>query len=220
MKNRLVIAFILLILLSTYKPQKLYLNNTFNIEEIEIEIENNIILKDNEIKINLISLYNKNLIFLKTSNIIKVLQKEDFIKSFEIKKIYPNKIKIKIFEKNPIAILQNNKKKFYLSENIKLINFTDDENFKNLPIVFGNKNDFKVLYKKLKKINFPIETVKSYYLYKSKRWDLKTYKNKIIKLPSNNYTKNLENFMNLRKKNNFDKYTIFDYRINSQLILK
>ena len=114
MKNRLVIAFILLILLSTYKPQKLYLNNTFNIEEIEIEIENNIILKDNEIKINLISLYNKNLIFLKTSNIIKVLQKEDFIKSFEIKKIYPNKIKIKIFEKNPIAILQNNKKKFYL----------------------------------------------------------------------------------------------------------
>jgi|TARA_B110000881_G_C18515451_1_gene484624 cell division septal protein FtsQ len=220
MKNRLVIAFILLILLSTYKPQKLYLNNTFNIEEIEIEIENNIILKDNEIKINLISLYNKNLIFLKTSNIIKVLQKEDFIKSFEIKKIYPNKIKIKIFEKNPIAILQNNKKKFYLSENIKLINFTDDENFKNLPIVFGNKNDFKVLYKKLKKINFPLETVKSYYLYKSKRWDLKTYKNKIIKLPSNNYTKNLENFMNLRKKNNFDKYTIFDYRINSQLILK
>jgi len=220
MKNRLVIAFILLILLSTYKPQKLYLNNTFNIEEIEIEIENNIILKDYEIKINLISLYNKNLIFLKTSNIIKVLQKEDFIKSFEIKKIYPNKIKIKIFEKNPIAILQNNKKKFYLSENIKLINFTDDENFKNLPIVFGNKNDFKVLYKKLKKINFPIETVKSYYLYKSKRWDLKTYKNKIIKLPSNNYTKNLENFMNLRKKNNFDKYTIFDYRINSQLILK
>ena len=116
--------------------------------------------------------------------------------------------------------MQNNKKKFYLSENIKLINFTDDENFKNLPIVFGNKNDFKVLYKKLKKINFPIETVKSYYLYKSKRWDLKTYKNKIIKLPSNNYTKNLENFMNLRKKNNFDKYTIFDYRINSQLILK
>ena len=220
MKNRLVIAFILLILLSTYKPQKLYLNNTFNIEEIEIEIENNIILKDYEIKINLISLYNKNLIFLKTSNIIKVLQKEDFIKSFEIKKIYPNKIKIKIFEKNPIAILQNNKKKFYLSENIKLINFTDDENFKNLPIVFGNKNDFKVLYKKLKKINFPLETVKSYYLYKSKRWDLKTYKNKIIKLPSNNYTKNLENFMNLRKKNNFDKYTIFDYRINSQLILK
>jgi cell division septal protein FtsQ len=220
MKNRLVIAFILLILLSTYKPQKLYLNNTFNIEEIEIEIENNIILKNKEIKINLISLYNKNLIFLKTSNIIKVLQKEDFIKSFEIKKIYPNKIKIKIFEKNPIAILQNNKKKFYLSENIKLINFTDDENFKNLPIVFGNKNDFKVLYKKLKKINFPLETVKSYYLYKSKRWDLKTYKNKIIKLPSNNYTKNLENFMNLRKKNNFDKYTIFDYRINSQLILK
>ena len=29
MKNRLVIAFILLILLSTYKPQKLYLNKGF-----------------------------------------------------------------------------------------------------------------------------------------------------------------------------------------------
>ena len=37
------------------------------------------------------------------------LEEIDIIKSFEIKKVYPNKIKIKIFEKKPIAILQNKK---------------------------------------------------------------------------------------------------------------
>ena len=42
----------------------------------------------------------------------------------------------------------------------------------------------------------------------------------IIKLPPKNYTKSLENFMNLRSNNNFDKYKVFDYRINNQLILK
>ena len=45
--------------------------------------------------------------------------------------------------------------------------------------------------------------------------------NKItIKLPTKNYIKGLKNFMDLSKDNNFDKYKVFDYRINNQLILK
>ena len=37
---------------------------------------------------------------------------------------------IKISEKKPIAILQSKKNKYYLSENIELINFRDIENYK------------------------------------------------------------------------------------------
>ena len=218
MKKRLVIAIALLVLFSTYKPRKLFLINKFNIEIIEVE--NNLILKKNEINNDLAFLYNTNIFFLNKSNIEKAFKKKSFIESFEIKKVYPNKLKIKIFEKKPILILIYKKKRFYISDNMELINYSDLEEYKNLPIVFGDKENFKILYKNLKKINFPLDLIKNYYLFESNRWDLETYNNKLIKLPSENYSKSLKNFINLNKKKNFDKYKVFDYRIKNQLILK
>ena len=218
MKKRLIIALALLVLFSTYTSQRLFFSNKFNIKEIKIE--NNFILKDENIKKNLIFLYEANLITLNTSDIERMFKKKDFIESFEVKKIYPNKLKIKVYEKKPIAILQLKKKKFYISDNFELINFKYLENYKNLPLVFGNIENFKILYGDLKKINFPLNLISKYYLYESKRWDLETYNKVVIKLPSENYITSLKNFMNLKKKNDFDKYIIFDYRINDQLILK
>ena len=72
----------------------------------------------------------------------------------------------------------------------------------------------------LKKINFPLDIIKKYSLYKTNRWDLETKNNQVIKLPSKNYLKNLENFLDLKSKNDFEKYKLFDYRISNQLILK
>ena len=43
---------------------------------------------------------------------MKNIKEKSFIESFEIKKIYPNKLKIKIFEKKPIAIYNIKKKNF------------------------------------------------------------------------------------------------------------
>ena len=43
--------------------------------------------------------------------------------------------------------------------------------------------------------------------------------NRIIKLPVNNFIESLKNFKEIEKKINFEKYTIFDYRIKNQLIL-
>ena len=218
MKNRLVIALSLLLLFSTYKSQKLVLFGIFKIKEINVE--NNFILKDENIKRTLFYLYNENLVFLKKNNVKDVLEKIDFIDSFELKKIYPNKLKIKIFEKRPIAILHLDKKKYYLDENINLIDYIDLKNYKDLPIVFGNRRSFKILNDDLKKIDFPINTIQNYYLHDSKRWDLETARKIKIKLPSNNYVKSLKNFMIHVDKENFKKYKIFDYRINNQLILK
>ena len=218
MKKRLIIALLLLMLLSTYKPQNFILSNGLNIEEIKIE--NNFILNEADIKKELNFLYQKNLIFLRNTEIANILKQIDFIKSFEIKKIYPKKIIIKIYEKKPIAILQYKKDKFYVSESINLINFIVLENYKNLPIVFGKKKNFKELYINLKKIDFPLDLIKKYYFYESNRWDLEIYQKKIIKLPTKNYIQSLEKFINFKMENNLDKYKVFDYRINNQLILK
>ena len=218
MKKRFIIGILLLVLLSTYKPEKLVLETKFNIKEIIIE--NNYILEDREIKKNLVKLYGKNLFFLNIDNIKDDLIKLEFIESYEVRKIYPNKLRIKIFEKNPIAILEYKKEKFFYTKKGELIDYKDLENFKNLPIVDGNRENFKILYNNLKKINFSIKQIKKFYYFESNRWDLLTLKDKTVKLPINNYTKSLENFSNLINDNNFDKYTIFDYRIDNQLILK
>jgi cell division septal protein FtsQ len=218
MKKQFVFAFIFLVLFSTYKSKKSFSVNKFKIENIYIE--NNLILTNEEIREGLDFLYDTNLLFLNTSGIERVLKKKDFIKDFKIKKIYPNKIKIVVFEKKPIFILQQKKKKFYIDDNINLIHYSELKDFKHLPVVFGKKENFRTFYQNLKKINFPLNLIKSYYFFESNRWDLETPEKKIIKLPSENYIESLKNFIKLQKTNDFEKFKTFDYRMNNQLILK
>ena len=116
MKKRLIIALSLLILLTTINLQQSFVISKFNLKTIVIE--NNLLLKDKDIKNSLIPFYNKNLIFLNNNEFKKVLMQNSFIESFNIKKKYPSTLKVKIFEKKPIVILQNKKNKFYLSEKI------------------------------------------------------------------------------------------------------
>ena len=218
MKKRLVIALFLLILFTTFNSQQKFIISYFDLKTIEIE--NNLLLKDNDIKNLLISFYNKNLVLLNNNEVKKALMQNSLIESFKIKKKYPNTLKVKIFEKKPIAVLFDKKNKFYLSEKIDLIEFRNLPNYQTLPYVLGNKDDFKIFYNNLKKINFPLNVVKKYTLYETDRWDLETKDNQVIRLPSKNYTKSLENFLNLKSKNDFEKYELFDYRISNQLILR
>jgi len=218
MKKRLVIAIALLILLTTINSHQKIAISKFNLKEIIIE--NNLLLKDKDIINLLFPIYNKNLLFLKNTEVKRALMQNSFIESFDIKKKYPSTLKIRVFEKRPIAILLNKKNKFYLSEKIDLIEFKSLPDYQNLPYVFGNKDDFKIFYKDLKKINFPTDLIEKYTLYETRRWDLEIKNKKVIKLPSKNYITSLENFLDLKGKNSFEKYKLFDYRISNQLILK
>jgi Cell division septal protein len=218
MKKRLIIAAALLVLLTTINTKQEIIISKFNIKEIRID--NNFILKDKELKKLLSQIYDKNLIFLSNNEIEKSLMKNNFIESFKIKKIYPNTLKIKIYEKKPIAILFKKKKKFYLSKKMEIIQFRKIKNYRELPYVFGNEKNFKKFYTDLKKIDFPFNIIQKYTLFEFNRWDIETVSDKLIKLPPENYLKSLKNFLDIRNKNNFKKYKVFDYRIENQLILK
>ncbi len=219
MKKRLIVGLLLLFLLSTYNIK--FKENFFsNLQIKHITIENNKIIKEEEIKKKLSFLYETNFFFLKTKNIEKKLKEIQFIESYQIKKIYPNNLKIKIIEKKPIVIIQRMKEKKYFTDRGDLIDFRDIKKFKDLPTVFGDEKSFAAFHLNLKKINFPFEEIKKFYLFKSKRWDLLTLKNQLIKLPVNDYNKSLLNFISLKDQANFEKYEIFDYRIKDQLILK
>ena len=173
MKRRLIFAIILLILFSTISIKENIVITKFNLEKISVE--NNYLLKKEDITKLLIPIYNKNLLLLNYSEIEKILN---------------------------------------------LIKFKKLKDYENLPSIFGNKDQFKILFESLNEINFPNKIITKYILFESNRWDLETVNKKIIKLPNKNYTKSLENYLKLIKNNNFNKYEVFDYRIPGQLILK
>ncbi len=218
MKKSFFALIILFIFLTTYTPKFDFISDSyFSIKKIHIE--GNSTLNSDEIVKKLNFLYRENLFFLNTREIEKILKNENFIESFSIKKVYLNTLKIIIVEKEPIAILQNKKKKFYISNKGDFINFRDIERYKDLPIVFGNGKFFYYLYRDLKDIKFPLETIKSFYFFESGRWDLVMHDDKLIKLPIKDYLISLKNYMDSKKNNEFNNYKIFDYRIKDQLIL-
>ena len=186
MKKSLFGLIVLFVFLTTYTPKFSFnTNSVLNIQKIIIE--NNLIIESGKIKKKLIFLYDKNLFFLNNKTIQEKLKNEDFIESFSTKKIYPNTLKLMIKEKKPIAILQNKKKKLYISDKGNLINFIDIEAYNDLPVVFGNGREFYSLYKNIQNIKFPLEMIKSFYSFESGRWDLIMHDNKVIKLPIKNY---------------------------------
>ena len=218
MKKRIIIALILLISLTTITSDQKIIFSIFSLKKITIE--NNSLLKENDIKKSLEPIYDKNLFQLNNKEIKKILLQNSLIDSFKIKKKYPNTLKIEIFEKKPIAILFDKKQKFYISEKIDLIDYNMLNIDNNLPYVLGNKDDFKIFYDNLRKIKFPFNSVKKYILYENNRWDLETLNNKTIKLSPQNYKDNLEHYLNLINKKEFKNYNLYDFRIKNQLILK
>ena len=219
MIKRLIIATSLITLFSTYINHDENLSiKKFRIKEIAFE--NNFILDKKDLKKKLDFLYEKNIFLLKSINLEKKLDKIDFIDSYEIKKIYPNKLKIKIFEREPIAVIQDKNIKYYFTKKYKIIEFFENDKFSNLPIVIGGLNNFKDFYRNLEKSDISIREIEKIYYYKSGRWDLITKNKQTVKLPSKNYTQSINNFVTIKDQSNFNTYKIFDYRISDQLILR
>ena len=221
MRNLKLIALLILFLsLTTFNPfgNK---KNHFQIFKVNnIIISGNHLLDKNKIKNDLSSLVGKNLTFVGNEDLDFVLKNYNLIKRVNIKKIFPNTIKLIIEEKKLIAIIQNKKKKFYLTEDGNSVNFKEIIKKQKLPVVFGNEKSFLELYKIMEEINFPVEKIEKYLFFEIGRWDIIFEDKKIIRLPSNDYKLSLENFLNIISNNDMEKIMIFDYRIKDQLILK
>ena len=216
---KLLSLLILLLLLSTYYPTY-KIRNTILIFTIKnVEVENNKVLDSKKIINELENLKGKSLLFVDREIIKSAINKFDFISSFQVKKIYPKTIRIKIFEKKPVAIYIEEKNKFYISEKGDLIKYIEIDYYNNLPLLFGKKTNFNIFFEGLKNVNFPISDIKSFHYFEIGRWDIILNDEKIIKLPKENYADMLENFLLIKNDKSFDKYKIFDYRIKDQLIL-
>ena len=209
-----------LILFTTYTPNYKSKNKSLIFPIKNIEIINNRVIDSNTLAKQLDFLKGKNIFFINNKTIKSILTKFDFIKGFEVKKIYPRTIKIILSERKPVAIYIDGKKKFYISDKGSLIKYIELNYYNNLPLVFGKNINFDNIFSTLKIVNFPIKEIKSFYYFEIDRWDIILKNDKIIKLPSKDYSEALDNFILINEDENFEKFNTFDYRIKDQLILK
>ena len=220
LKNKFFLLIFLFITLTTYNfnDQKKNFSIIFPIKEIIIE--NTHAFDLNQLKSKLEFLKDTSLLFLKKKEIIKVTNEYDFISSIQLKKKYPNTLKILISEIIPVATEIYGKKKYYLTREGKKINYTELDIFKKLPSIFGNHKNFSSFYNKLEINNFDIYKIKAFYYFDTGRWDIVLRDERTIKLPETNYENILKETESILSDSSFYKYKIFDYRIKDQLILR
>ena len=222
---RIALLLLLLIFLSTFNPIELNLiskkdNKLFKIKNIEIQ--NNILVKEKEIKERLQEILEKNIFFIEEKDIKKPIAKIDFLEKIEVRKKYPNTIIITVFETKPTAIVFKNKDKYLLDSSSNLISFQDNNHYNELPNIFGEnaEKNFIGFLNKLRKNNFPTEQITDFYYFQIGRWDVQFLNNKIIKFPQDSINEAIIKAVELLNREDFKNYNIIDLRVVGKIIVE
>ena len=216
-KKKILGYFLLFFLLTTFNNLYFIKSNKFNLTNIYVngldEKINSQILRD------LKTITFENIFFLNKEFLKNVIEDYDLVGSYQIKKIYPNSIRVDIKKTEFLAITYINNEKFLIGSNGKLI---QSELFKkDLPVIFGKIeiNNFLELIEILRNSNFDINNISEFYSYRSGRWDIKTKTNLLYRLPREKLLSSL-NFINeINKEKSFDNKNVIDLRNPNYLIL-
>ena len=164
----------------------------------------------------------KNIFLISQKNFTNILNKNNLIQSFSVKKKYPNSILINIKKADFLAITNIKNKKYLVGSNGKLIDYHSINNHeKKLPFIFGkvDYSDFIYFKKIVDKSEFNYENITSLYHFPNNRWDVKTKNGILIKLPEENFF-NALNFANKVIYNNkFNANKVIDLRISNHMII-
>ena len=218
-KQKLFIYFFLLFLLTTFNNLSLsnseYLKLKINkIKVSGLNSENNLKISEEFNKL----LHQKNIFFINKDYFVNILEKNNLIHSFKVKKIYPSSIEIQVKKTELLAITNYNKNKFFIGSNGKLINFESSN--KNLPYIFGKIKieNFTNLKKIITESKFNFEEISELYFFPSGRWDIKSKKGILIKLPETNLLKALNLAHQITTNEIFKNDKIIDLRIYNYVI--
>ena len=164
------------------------------------------------------NLFYKNILLVDRDKIHQVISKYNIIEEYNVKKIYPSTININIKPTKFVARLSNNYQ--LVGANGKLIE--DKVSNEELPYIFGkfDTQDFLNFKKNITLSKFSLNRFQTLYIFPSKRWDILTYDNILIKLPKDNISKPLNLAYKIITSNDFKNKTLIDLRINNNLIVK
>ena len=219
-KNKFFLLLFFFLIFTTYNFNEQKENFIIFFPIKKIIINNTLAVDSKKLKAELEFLKNTSLFFLREKQITKVTDKYDFISNIQLKKKYPNILKILVSERKPVATGINEKKRYYITNEGKRIGYVNLKAFENLPVIFGNHKNFTLFFQKIENSNFNISIIKAFYYFDVGRWDIELKDHRIIKLPELQIENILKELNLILIDSNFSKYKIFDYRIKDQLILQ
>ena len=118
-----------------------------------------------------------------------------------------------------LALTKKDNSNYYIGSNGNLIKTKDIQT--DIPFVFGEIaiEEFLKLKKIIDKSGFDYNDIKNLYYFKSKRWDIETNDNLIIKLPIENLETSFRILLQIYQEEEFSGFGIIDLRQNNQIIL-
>lgn len=124
----------------------------------------------------------------------KRLSKSEWVQTALVQRQLPDTIHIKIQERKPIALWQNNKKRLVIDENGSVMKNISAARFKNLLVVSGEKAPSQVFDFKQDLLLFPkiVQQIKSAVFVGERRWDIILNNNVRVRLPETDRVKALK----------------------------
>ena len=161
----------------------------------------------------------KNIFFIDNLEISKNINSNNLVEKFWVFKEYPSTININLIKTNFLGITKINNIDYLIGSNGKLIKKRNDQAI-DLPFIFGSvdANDFLILKEILDKSDFNVSKIENFYYFNSNRWDIKTKKGLVIRLPSEINVNLLNTVNQIIEDENFKNIKTLDFRQTNQII--
>jgi cell division septal protein FtsQ len=216
--NRKIIIYLFLFAILASVNNFKYINlQLFKIDLINISGLND--MENSNLYEKIIDYKKKNIFFIDNLEISKNINSNNLVEKFWVFKEYPSTININLIKTNFLGITKINNIDYLIGSNGKLIKKRNDQVI-DLPFIFGSidANDFLILKEILDKSNFELSKIENFYYFKSNRWDIKTKKGLIIRLPSEINVNLLNTVNQIMKDENFKNIKTLDFRQTNQII--
>ena len=218
-KSKKIFIYIFFFLfLGTLNNHTLFNSHTFKIKNFQIIGLENIFKA--ELENNLLNSAKFNIFFANKDYLKSILYSNTLIDTFQVFKIYPSTLDIKIKKTSFLARLNINGDIFLIGSNGKLTKDVLQNDSEILPFIFGNPKVEEILkiFSIIDTSDFKYKNIKNIFFYKSGRIDLELKDNIYIKLPLNNLEKVFKQISKLISNKQLDK-KIIDARVPNQIIL-
>ena len=144
--------------------------STFELPKIDEIVVSGLSKKENsEVLKSLEKFKENNLFFLSKFELVKIIEKNDYIEKFYVSKKYPSSLNIHLQKTRLMAFINKDAKFFYIGSNRKFIEAS--EQVKNLPFIYGefDIDKFFEIKEDIDQSNFKLSPVKNLFFYRQAR---------------------------------------------------
>jgi cell division septal protein FtsQ len=216
--NRKIIIYLFLFAILASVNNFKYINlQLFKIDLINISGLND--MENSNLYEKITDYKKKNIFFIDNLEISKNINSNNLVEKFWVFKEYPSTININLIKTNFLGITKINNIDYLIGSNGKLIKKRNDQAI-DLPFIFGSvdANDFLILKEILDKSNFNVSKIENFYYFNSNRWDIKTKKGLVIRLPSEINVNLLNTVNQIIEDEKFKNIKTLDFRQTNQII--